>query len=1041
MVNKDLRNQMKKLEIEPRSTSGSTTTVPASLSGNKNPSYRRNVKMDKSRKNGASPSLPSFSKHRRSQYNGSSNGSSGSNGGGASQRLGVPNNNGSSRVALRGDGGDIGNGTSSRRKGRGRGKARRSKTDAQNGTNGTPRDGNRDGRIPKGIRVGSGKNTAIFATEEGQSRDNQHGQYQYQHQHPHYNIPQQSPYQNQYQHQSDPLNQNQSGFHQVQANGVNLISSNRLTKSSLLQGIQNHSQQPSQLTHLTLLRCEFLMDEFLEMMCLLPSLEVLDLEIVSLLSLSSTSQSRCPCQRLQEFQQHQNSSPSPSLSDGSVNVGTRKQHQQRNSNQDNEDDRMLVDQEDFGQSIGSGSIGMYNSGRTYSCNQCARQIRLQNQFSTVKSLTFRGTIVVPELLGFFPNLEALSLEEANTVRPQILPTSPILPGHVHYDHNQSKGGSYMGSPHNSNYGEGGKSGNEYWNSSFYTDSDNDSLLNATASISLNDPSTEGEMSRISTMITNLAQSLLDGCPHLKRLVLNEPLLVDDHESNRDLTRIGQPQQLTMLLQAIPRLQEFVAHVRVVAKCPGLIETLLDYHHPHLISFEVLDSFMENKFSYPQSSQQYQQQQQQQHLQQQLQQQQQQQQLLQSQQLYQQQYQQQQDYQQKQQSLLLQQTLQLQQLQQQQKLECLLRLRQGCFRILESCPELESFESKIPLPLEDLIVSVPRWACGSTLKVLRLDIQELIEDGGLDPEEEEVMQMFIKSLFKSSPRPISLSSGSQYTQQQQSGQSQSGSSTSLINSSTPPSYISTDQSVAGSTSTGTTGSLLTSGSGSGAESASVSPSDSISGGSGDSISPGSQDTRLFPPHLPPGIGGIGSSPDSSSDGTSRTTASSSSPSLSSMSASPPIPDIVKEQPRVKDASDSITASGTSSSDQSSVASGHLRGPHQHHHHRHRRQHQHPYQQHQRGRSGQNQNHNSHNHCDTHRSLPSPPPPPLPQVESASMAGTQSPYTNTCPSYYQIGAVGRLVALQFLVEHQLVYLPKLDQLYLGNRMYNIPTKGSS
>ncbi|KAF9365607.1 hypothetical protein BGX34_009330 [Mortierella sp. NVP85] len=87
-------------------------------------------------------------------------------------------------------------------------------------------------------------------------------------------------------------------------------------------------------------------------------------------------------------------------------------------------------------------------------------------------------------------------------------------------------------------------------------------------------------------------------------------------------------------------------------------------------------------------------------------------------------------------MLLQQSLELQQQQQHEHLKVLDRLRKGCFTILECCPQLQIFESKVPLPLQDLIASVPRWACGSSLTVLRLEIQELTSDGELDPEEEE-----------------------------------------------------------------------------------------------------------------------------------------------------------------------------------------------------------------------------------------------------------------------------------------------------------------
>jgi hypothetical protein len=133
-------------------------------------------------------------------------------------------------------------------------------------------------------------------------------------------------------------------------------------------------------------------------------------------------------------------------------------------------------------------------------------------------------------------------------------------------------------------------------------------------------------------------------------------------------------------------------------------------------------------------------------------------------------------------------------------------------------------------------------------------------------------------------------------------------------------------------------------------------------------------------------------------------------------------MVEESVPLEDESEATN--GSSGSDQSSVSSGRP------HHHRH--QYQRPltpphFQQ-------RNQDPPSYSQRPNNRELPLPPPPPRRAPSPTSTAS----FLNACQSYYQIEAVGRLVALQFLVEHQLVYLPKLDQFFLGNRMYKIPTR---
>ncbi|KAF9083721.1 hypothetical protein BGX23_011180, partial [Mortierella sp. AD031] len=50
---------------------------------------------------------------------------------------------------------------------------------------------------------------------------------------------------------------------------------------------------------------------------------------------------------------------------------------------------------------------------------------------------------------------------------------------------------------------------------------------------------------------------------------------------------------------------------------------------------------------------------------------------------------------------------------------------------------------------------------------------------------------------------------------------------------------------------------------------------------------------------------------------------------------------------------------------------------------------------------------------------------------------SAFLSTC-SDYQVYAVGRLMALQFLVEHQLATMPSLDCFFLGDKLFRIPRR---
>ncbi|KAI1317251.1 hypothetical protein EDD11_008737 [Mortierella claussenii] len=1285
MINKNLRGWMKRLDINSdtgvdyiHSVYGGDTTAAAAAraigtaapSRSKIlPSSRRQAKMERAWKKATPPSLPSsLSKYGHSLLNGTPN-NSGTNviDGGDGKGKGP-------RAAEEQGGGN--GGKSGRRSGRGR-RSRRTKTvDGQHSgsrSGGSKDDGGTEvysNVASKGRRPGL-KRSVNESDQEAESGDYEyHYQYLYPIQTPQayqqyryqYRPPPVPQYQSQLFHQQLQQQQQQSPpqqqqhplqQHQKQENETRMRSS--MVKKSLLQGIQSHSLQPTQLTHLTLLRYEFLMGEFLEMMHLLPSLEILDLDIISLLP-SSLHPHCLPCQCSRpDFQQNMKPSSNSKLAlsqeyyrsdqqQGGMAMTASGFHTSsiQDSGEDEDDSRMMVDEEEgtafSRQSSGEGGNGSEPAQWDYrsesqqsqsqqeppfsedsgssqdasaadSCSSCFQRLRSQQQFPTVRTLTFRGTILVPELLAFFPNLEALSLEET-------VPNSSRQQTAHQQEHQQEQMYNHSDNSNNSRYHSG--SNNNFGRSSFYTDSDSDSLLNAAAGVSPAGASpTKGirriSKSRLSVMITDLAQYLLDDCPRLTRLVLNEPLLVDDNHQMQELQRIGRPQQLTILVRAIPQLTQFVAHFRVVAKCPGLVDTLLKYHHLHLVSFQILEDIQQQQ--QPSKDVQLQQQLQNWHQHHQHEQHQQychhathcssrhdlpppyvsvlfsmplssssasallttkpmpndfnsrkpfpsssfhEQQLqplplsqlqpqaahplqqpslpqLQRQQQYQQQYHQQQQYQhQQQQSLLLQQTLQLQQ-QQQRQVSILLQLRKSCFRILEYCPQLEIFESKIPLPLQNLIASVPHWACRATLAVLRLEIQELTVDGGLDPEEEVVMQMFVKSLFKASStsRSASLSPGSQSSQQSGlDGDSSSAtcSAESLFrfsNSPSPP-YPSSDPSAFDSASTGLVGSgsgsgkPITTGLGATAFSSSGDSSSLQESGSASSSSTFSQEDPKRPqqqhhrqkhlnvskstvPHYPhhrPQLkqqqqNSNGSGSDASSlSSTSSAVFASSSGSIPPIS-SPSQPTVI-EQPsteivhQLKQREDGIVMmdndSGDSggggrgggresSSDQSSNASdGYSLRPshHPHYHSQHynhsnhlsKHNHHHLHHQHHPYHHGHALSHSHHHRLP----LPPPPPPPLSFTKgttdmpmagknnshispvSGSSSDTQTeatlflkfqgmghlPQQREQPPPQHIDAVDRLVALQFLIEHQLIYLPKLDQFFLGNRMYKIPTR---
>ncbi|KAF8947821.1 hypothetical protein BGZ47_007745 [Haplosporangium gracile] len=804
-------------------------------------------------------------------------------------------------------------------------------------------------------------------------------------------------------------------------------------RSSFPQGIKTHTLQPTQLTHLTLLRYEFLLNEFVEMMRLLPALQVLDLDIVSV-SICSCGTFSHPYARHHPQQQQQQSSHhhrqshprhNQSFHNGPQSQSPYQQPQDpcpghhfrsssytetpyswHSSQNDNSDD-MDVDYEESNPP----------SAATL-CSQCIRKEALfrcnegtstatagpQDQFPTVRSLTFRGIVIVPDLIALLPNLETLAFEEIRYKTPPATTRPPSVPGDAFFH------GSAYTRAHSRMCNS--QSQGEFGSSSFYTDSSDDSL-DATTSLSL-EAGLTGPPSRQSVMISELALMLKNHCPLLTRLVLNEPLLVEDlsreqprlQNTSLSSSSIGSrpppgssprhiypmnyqqlpssvsrvQDQLALLLQVIPRLKQFVVHSWVLAKCPQLLDTLLEYHHPHLVSFQILDDSqdmlrhpsIQNPNATPNLSHEPQP-----HA------------FYSTQDIYDQRspHQQQQLY--EQQGHQYHSTfvsfgsespaLQQQQQQQQQyghpevqHQQTMLRLQASSFRIFESCPNLQIFESKIPLPLQQLIGSVPRWACGSEITVLWLEIQELTGNSGLDPEEEEVMQMFVRSLFKGSRSNLASSSPPKEVTSSESGEGGSSRLTS-VSPSPPP----------------TTGAKKATDIVSNESSSCAAVGDKASAPAAAGF--GSHLLEVGSPGAESSILGVAAAA-TTGDGVTFP-----SPSLPSSHGVPSSTDAWTSQGTQPILS--VLAVNVTPSPVTGVGAGIASG--------------------------------------WNKPL-LPPPPPLaftsPATISSTTGGGASYASGTC----HIEGIERLVALQFLVEHQLVYLPKLDRLLMGNRVYTIPTR---
>ncbi|GJJ69190.1 hypothetical protein EMPS_01536 [Entomortierella parvispora] len=511
------------------------------------------------------------------------------------------------------------------------------------------------------------------------------------------------------------------------------------------------------------------------------------------------------------------------------------------------------------------------------------------------------------------------------------------------------------------------------------------------------------VSQLLAMILELTRALWIDATQVTGLVLSESLLGGADMYDRA--------QLLIAVRKIPRLTHFASNTRVANLVPGLLETLLEYHHPHLVSFQLVDYPLQSITIAPQEE----------------------------------------TYCLNERSALpvfdsqkiqarsfqvhhgssdfmaMPETLKVQKHQdvQEQHTDAMPLI---CCHLLECCPNLQLFESSVPLPLDDLIAFVPRWASASTLTVLRIEIQEFSGANALDMEEETVMQMFVKSLFMGnwSPRPLNF--GGSLTEPGSSTSSGSDSGMSGVGSGSRNSNNSS-----GSYPTALHGSkdfLLScestdSGSGYGSSSHGfsdrVSSTKSVLG-----LSSGSSDT----------CSGMAFTSSLSQLGSG---------AMSSMwparSPSPLLPTMQTGASPVQYLSP-CTALGKTSVDRPNGYFAVEASP--------------PVLLHESKESFVGvANFSNASRKMTHsrgaiyhpsellEGLPSPIPPAPPPLLVRALSGLHgSPprplFAGANHGYSPIVSVGRLVALQFLVEHQLVYLPKLDRFFLGNRLYKIPTR---
>ncbi|OAQ25249.1 hypothetical protein K457DRAFT_141340 [Linnemannia elongata AG-77] len=636
------------------------------------------------------------------------------------------------------------------------------------------------------------------------------------------------------------------------------------------------------------------------------------------------------------------------------------------------------------------------------------------QFPAVRSLIFRGPCILPEVLEFLPNLDSLSLLPSPSFgygRPT--PSAPVP------------------------------------------------IKSRMSSHPFSLASNSSSVSR-SSLFLELSQILQDRCPHITRLVLTEPSI---------MSNLATVAQLPILLQTVPAR---LVHVELSLRGPSgevekeVVQALVKSHGDSLKSFVVTPLLLsegkvvedpvvppphypfaqaqqahaplDNVYFGSQAQHGYMQQ-------------------------HQQQMQQGLNYfspslqQQQQQNLASGQgptpTPSTQQHQQPHTRPTNLpsKVATNSFpllSVLESCPSLVIADCHLLVPLQSVIASFPNWACHSRLRVLRLELEELSGAGAMDADEEAVMEMFVKGLFIGSrvdvedveledveleTSDVGESSSWSSAPAGGPGEVSSGGSPFLPHSHSPTS--------SGSTTPGTVLSSSSSGGSmtvlpvhhplrapslldeTGLASASQSPSSSLSSWTTGSASSGHQAPSTTSTESTSCSSGgsmqdvwqsqrregkqqrvlgqafaMTASPLSLSSGASAvsTGASTASSSSSVGGANPGGGSYFPPPPPTLSTPFSSSSSSSSASTPSFFKS---KSKHS-------------------SRQSQNQSHSS-------------------QDERKSREAVSN-FLSSC-SNYQVDVVGKLMALQFLVEHQLATIPRLECFWLGGKMFRIPNRRST
>ncbi|KFH72039.1 hypothetical protein MVEG_02332 [Podila verticillata NRRL 6337] len=287
------------------------------------------------------------------------------------------------------------------------------------------------------------------------------------------------------------------------------------------------------------------------------------------------------------------------------------------------------------EAIGNGNLGQQQQRQSQHVSHL--------QFTSVRSLVFRGKVVSAEMLAYLPRLESLSFAPVPAI---LADTSPL------------------------------------------------------ASPLSFSQSTLGPV--------DLADTLMNQCPWVTRLALNEPSIITSGTGDA-----GWARHLTLLMYSMPRLEHFMTSIQIMSTLGSeIVSALLEHLSQSLKSFRVIASqpvfFAAHRHQQQRSG-----------------------------------------LKRKLSDTSFESTSEDDYISNNhtpsRSIEGTVRQgKQECLRILESCPRLETFECQMNLSLQDVIASVPKWPCHNSIKVLAFEIQELFCDCSV--EEVAIMDMFIKTML-------------------------------------------------------------------------------------------------------------------------------------------------------------------------------------------------------------------------------------------------------------------------------------------------------